>query len=309
MWACEDVYTVRYISADHLGSTRLVTDESGSVVEQFDYLPYGEMCQNSTYPVAVHEKTDYLYTGKELQQFFGIDWYDSKARFQTTSGVFTSPDPLAEEYYPLSPYAYCAGDPVNRIDPKGKNPIVSALLGMAIDYSFQVYENYQKGYSGKEAWINQVDFADVGFSAINPGGKFKTVGTFAVNAAKEFVKVNLNEGFSFEDKNGSVVNVAVNSAIDLAVGKAVDTMEKLANNFSEEAKRALKDATHKQNLSTNRPESTRRASQAMAAESAVQPAIYTAQAYDVIYHVIDDFQEPLRRGISLVYEQKTDKQR
>ena len=129
-----------------------------------------QQAHNASCPVAVHEKTDYLYTGKELQQFFGIDWYDSNARFQTTSGVFTSPDPLAEEYYPLRPYAYCAGDPVDRIDQKGKNPIVSALLGMAIDYSFQVYENYQNGYSGKEAWINQVDFADVGFSAINPGG-------------------------------------------------------------------------------------------------------------------------------------------
>ena len=74
---------------------------------------------NASCPVAVHEKTDYLYTGKELQQFFGIDWYDSFARFQTTSGVFTSPDPLAEKYYSLSPYAYCAGDSVNLVDPDG----------------------------------------------------------------------------------------------------------------------------------------------------------------------------------------------
>lgn len=28
-------------------------------------------------------------------------------------------DPLAEKYYSLSPYAYCAGDPVNLVDPKG----------------------------------------------------------------------------------------------------------------------------------------------------------------------------------------------
>ena len=97
------------------------------------------------------------------------------------------------------------------------------------------------------------------------------------------------------------MNVAVNSAIDLAVGKAVDTMETLANNFSEEAEWTLKNATHKRNLSTNRPKSTSRASHAMAAESAVQPAINTAQAYDVTYHIIDDFQEPLRRGLSLVY--------
>ncbi len=53
------------------------------------------------------------------EEFFGIDWYDSIARFQTTSGVFTGPDPLAEKYPGVSPYAYCAGDPVNKIDPDG----------------------------------------------------------------------------------------------------------------------------------------------------------------------------------------------
>ena len=28
-------------------------------------------------------------------------------------------DPLCEKYYSISPYAYCKGDPVNRIDPDG----------------------------------------------------------------------------------------------------------------------------------------------------------------------------------------------
>ena len=73
---------------------------------------------NAAYPVAIHDKTDYLYTGKELQQLFGIDWSDSFARFQTTSGVFISPDPLAEKYYSLSPYNYCAEDPVNLVSVK-----------------------------------------------------------------------------------------------------------------------------------------------------------------------------------------------
>ena len=111
---------MHYFSSDHLGSTRLVTDPDGNVLEQFDYLPYGQKCNNSSLAVANQHKTDYLYTGKELPEaFFGIDWYDSVARFQTTSGVFTSPDPLAEKYYSVSPYAYCAGKPVNRIDPNG----------------------------------------------------------------------------------------------------------------------------------------------------------------------------------------------
>lgn len=45
---------------------------------------------------------------------------DSFARFQRTDGAFNSIDPLAEKYYSISPYAYCAGNPVNLVDSDGK---------------------------------------------------------------------------------------------------------------------------------------------------------------------------------------------
>ena len=67
----------------------------------------------------VSGNSSYLWCGKELQQFIDIPWYDSKARFLSTDGVFTSPDPMCEKYYHISPYAYCGGDPVNRVDPEG----------------------------------------------------------------------------------------------------------------------------------------------------------------------------------------------
>ncbi len=120
----------RYYITDHLGSTRVVLDNFGSVLERYDYYPYGEIVPVS---VAFSGNTDYLYTGKESQNaLFGINWYDSGARFQTTDGIFTGIDPLAEKYYLLSPYAYCAGNPVNCVDLKGLNPIYSTkgdLLG------------------------------------------------------------------------------------------------------------------------------------------------------------------------------------
>ena len=107
----------RYFITDHLGSTRIVLDKVGSVLERYDYYPYGEKIPVT---VASSGNTDYLYTGKESQNaLFGINWYDSGARFQTTDGIFTGIDPLAEKYYHLSPYAYCAGNPVNVIDPLG----------------------------------------------------------------------------------------------------------------------------------------------------------------------------------------------
>ena len=55
-----------------------------------------------------------MHVGKELEQFESIDWYDNEARFYNPLLVrFTTPDPL-------SPYAYCANNPVNNVDLDGK---------------------------------------------------------------------------------------------------------------------------------------------------------------------------------------------
>ena len=46
-----------------------------------------------------------------MQDRFGVNLYDSGARFQANTGAFLSADPMAEKYYGISPYAYCAGNP------------------------------------------------------------------------------------------------------------------------------------------------------------------------------------------------------
>lgn len=43
------------------------------------------------------------------------------------------PDPKAHDYHWLSPYAYCGGDPINFIDPTGRNPVYNTqgyLIGI-----------------------------------------------------------------------------------------------------------------------------------------------------------------------------------
>ena len=50
----------------------------------------------------------------------GLDWYDYGARYyEPVLSRFTTMDPLAEKYYSISPYAYCAGNPVMYTDPTG----------------------------------------------------------------------------------------------------------------------------------------------------------------------------------------------
>jgi hypothetical protein len=49
-----------------------------------------------------------------------LDEYDSDARWYYPAIMrTTTPDPLAEKYYDISPYAWCANNPVRFVDPDG----------------------------------------------------------------------------------------------------------------------------------------------------------------------------------------------
>jgi RHS repeat-associated protein len=100
----------------------------------------------------------YRFTGKELDKVNNLNMYDFGARWYDVAGVpmWTSVDPLAEEYYNVSPYAYCAGNPVLFVDPDGENPIYDThgnFLGCTSEgYTGQIYV-----YKGSEIldWGNQ----------------------------------------------------------------------------------------------------------------------------------------------------------
>ena len=131
-------WTVHYYITDHLGSTRAVANTSGDAFATFDYTPYGSLLNAEDTPTG----TDYLFTGKERQAKQGAgELYDSQARFMDTGGRFLSIDPMAEKFYHLSPYAYCAGDPVNLVDPEGRLPILPIIWGI-YELGSLVYDIY-----------------------------------------------------------------------------------------------------------------------------------------------------------------------
>ena len=66
----------------------------------------------------------YRFGGKELDTHGGLFHYDFDARwYDPVFPQFTTVDPMAEKYPHLSPYAYCAGNPIRYIDPSGEDPI------------------------------------------------------------------------------------------------------------------------------------------------------------------------------------------
>jgi RHS repeat-associated protein len=86
------------------------------------------------------EAQPYKYDGKELVEMHGLDEYDSDARWYYPAIMrTTTPDPLAEKYYDISPYAWCANNPINAFDPDGRDWIMNkeVVNGITI-YSFTV---------------------------------------------------------------------------------------------------------------------------------------------------------------------------
>jgi len=111
-------YNPHYYITDHLGSTRVITDNSGSVVERDDFYPFGGQLAISTYPQFSVNR--FKFNGKELQTTGNTGFLDYGARmYDDEIGRWGVIDPHAENYYPWSPYHYVANNPIRVTDPTG----------------------------------------------------------------------------------------------------------------------------------------------------------------------------------------------
>jgi RHS repeat-associated protein len=117
-------YNYEYALKDHLGNTRVMFSQTGEVLQDQSYYPFGmSMGEALTFdmPSSLPDNK-YLYNGKELQDDFDLGWYDYGARFYDPAiGRFLTVDPHAENYLSWTPYNYVGNNPIRRIDPDGKD--------------------------------------------------------------------------------------------------------------------------------------------------------------------------------------------
>ena len=93
---------------------------SGTVIEQNDYYPFGV---RHTFGQSYTQNTAnrYKFNGKEEQTIGGLNLLDYGARmYDTKTARWLVQDPLAEKYYSFSAYNYCVNNPVMFVDPDGK---------------------------------------------------------------------------------------------------------------------------------------------------------------------------------------------
>ena len=126
-------FQYEYFLKDHLSNTRTVFADGNNdgvladneVLQETHYYPYGM----SIGDLAVDRGTDnkIKFGGKEFQDDdlngVSLALYDYDSRFRMDDiPVFTTIDPLAEQFYDWSPYVYALDNPIRFIDPDGQAP-------------------------------------------------------------------------------------------------------------------------------------------------------------------------------------------
>jgi RHS repeat-associated protein len=214
-----------FYTGDHLGSTSMVLDADGNISQSVTYIPYGEIFveeRNGTW------NTPYLFNGKELDEETGLYYYGARY-LNPTNGMWLSTDPLFEKYMGMSPYNYCAGNPVKIIDPTGMegyevnnetgeywwNPDVTAE-NVAEGFTYipteemldEVVVIAQQKEVNQEEFVAQKksDFPIDNFQ-INVGGSLVAVGGFTGQISLGYFK-----------KEGFYINASAGEGLGLDVG-------------------------------------------------------------------------------------------
>ena len=170
----------------------IINAKTGTPVQFTDYYPYGIPHATAYSPEANRRK----FGGKEYTSEFGFSSCDFGARlYSPLLCGFDSPDSKASEYTHISPYTYCAADPVNLIDPTGEDIFVlnygNDLFQHHIALLIQDEQNKWKYYS--------VNGNNVYVSGIFTGGRpFDDLGVGSWDSPQEF----LNSQYNTRPENG-----------------------------------------------------------------------------------------------------------
>jgi RHS repeat-associated protein len=127
-----------FLTSDHLGSTRLVTDANGNVTSRHDYMPFGEELlggigsRATTMKYGASDGLRQKFTGKQRDPENGLDYFGARY-YSSPHARFIGVDPLMESAHPALPqtwnrFAYVLNNPLVIIDPNGEGWVRLGLL-------------------------------------------------------------------------------------------------------------------------------------------------------------------------------------
>lgn len=186
-----------YYHGDHLGSSNIMTDRAGVLVEHYEYTAFGDVRGCSANPSAFQVSN--RYTGQVLDSETGLYYYNARY-YDPGLGRFIQPDTLVPDpgdSQQFNRYTYTGNNPLKYTDPSGHDFGIGALIaGVVIGASIGAATSAATG-------------GDIGMGALTGalGGVFGFAGAWAGGAIG-------GAGGAFA---GAVAGGAVGGAVNAAI--------------------------------------------------------------------------------------------
>ena len=94
----------------------------------------------------------FAFTGKERDEETGYGYFGVRYMDHELMTMWLSVDPMADKYPSISPYAYCAWNPIRITDPNGDSLRLDGTAEqkqMVLDYLHRSFENLTFKYDDK----------------------------------------------------------------------------------------------------------------------------------------------------------------
>ncbi|KAA2220774.1 RHS repeat-associated core domain-containing protein [Chryseobacterium sediminis] len=222
----ENRYIYNY--QDHLGNTRITfAKNNAGVLESIDtnnYYPFGLNHIGGSSYSNFGGYYNYKFGGKELQE---TGWSDFGARmYMSDLGRWGVIDPLAEKMTRHSPYNYAFNNPVNFIDPDGREGLGWGLK----DNMWQYVEGMQEG---------DATYQENGFTSFLPDGSIRPnvqiTNSNEGNTGLTYLGFNGNVSYLPTDgSNGSVAMLGLANMFSDAFSKIESAVSGLIGSTNEE---------------------------------------------------------------------------
>lgn len=165
---------ISYLTNDHLGSPRIITDQNGAVVSRRDFLPFGEEIQRTNYG---NDNVREKFATYECDIEIDLDFAQARY-YNSRQGRFTSVDPLLASASTINPqsfnrYIYVLNNPLTLIDRTGAFP----------EFTFSLYVRAFAPYH----WFGPLNIAmgdGRGFST-NPNASYRVQAYTEVTATND----------------------------------------------------------------------------------------------------------------------------
>ena len=124
----------------------MVTGTNGTAYQHLQYMPWGEPLLDQRKSGYTYN-TRYTFSGKERDEETGYSYFGARY-YNSALSIWLSVDPMSDKYPGLSPYTYCADNPVKLVDPDGRTVVIPDeddrnFISQLIDPSS---ENYSKSF-------------------------------------------------------------------------------------------------------------------------------------------------------------------